>query len=104
MKKPYQIEALRAVKRLEEMAGEGNPAIQMVLPMAEMVGWLHKGVGELIRQAGLQLIQLLMEEEVRQLVGERSQSMPERTANRWGSERGVCPKGAEYQWGKDPLE
>jgi putative transposase len=90
MKKPYQIEALRAVKRLEEMAGDGNPAIQMVLPMAEMVGWLHKGVGELIRQAGLQLIQLLMEEEVRQLVGERSQSMPERTANRWGSERGYC--------------
>jgi putative transposase len=90
MKKPYQIEALRAVKRLEEMAGDGNPAIQMVLPMAEMVGWLHKGVGELIRQAGLQLIQLLMEEEVRQLVGERSQCMPERTANRWGSERGYC--------------
>jgi putative transposase len=90
MKKPYQIEALRAVKQLEEMAADGNPAIQMVLPMAEMVGWLHKGVGELIRQAGLQLIQLLMEEEVRHLVGERSQSMPERTANRWGSERGYC--------------
>jgi putative transposase len=90
MKKPYQIESLRAVKRLEEMAGEGNPAIQMVLPMAEMVGWLHKGVGELIRQAGLQLIQLLMEEEVKLLVGERSQSLPERTANRWGSERGYC--------------
>jgi len=90
MKKPYQIESLRAVKRLEEMAGEGNPAIQMVLPMAEMVGWLHKGVGELVRQAGLQLIQLLMEEEVRLLVGKRSQSLPERTANRWGSERGYC--------------
>lgn len=90
MKKPYQIESLRAVKRLEEMAGEGNPAIQMVLPMAEMVGWLHKGVGELVRQAGLQLIQLLMEEEVKLLVGERSQSLRERTANRWGTERGYC--------------
>jgi transposase-like protein len=90
MKKPYQIKALQAVKQLEEMAADGNPAVQMVLPMAEMVGWLHKGVGELIRQAGLQLIQLLMEEEVRHLVGERSQSMPERTANRWGSERGYC--------------
>ena len=90
MKKPYQIESLRAVKRLEERAGEGNPAIQMVLPMAEMVGWLHKGVGELIRQAGLQLIQLLMEEEVRHLVGERNQSMPERTVSRWGRERGYC--------------
>jgi putative transposase len=90
MKKPYQIESLRAVKRLEEMAADGSPAVQMVLPMAEMVGWLHKGVGELVRQAGLQLIQLLMEEEVRHLVGERSRSTPERTANRWGSERGYC--------------
>jgi transposase-like protein len=90
MKKPYQIESLRAVKRLEEMAADGNPVVQMVLPMAEMVGWLHKGVGELVRQAGLQLIQLLMEEEVKRLVGERSQSVPERTANRWGRERGYC--------------
>jgi hypothetical protein len=47
--KPYQIEAQRAVKQLEQMAEEGNPAVQMVLPMAEMVGWLRKGVGELIR-------------------------------------------------------
>lgn len=90
MKKPYQIESLRAVKRLEEMAADGNPAVQMVLPLAEMVGWLHKGVGELVRQAGLQLMHLLMEEEVKLLVGERSHLLPERTANRWGSERGYC--------------
>jgi len=90
MKRPYQIESQRAVNRLEEMAADGNPAVQMVLPMAEMVGWLRKGVGELIRQAGLQLIQLLMEEEVKQLVGERSRPAPERTANRWGTERGYC--------------
>jgi hypothetical protein len=49
MKKPYQIESQRAVKQLEAMAADGNPAVQMVLPMAEMVGWLRKGVGELIR-------------------------------------------------------
>jgi len=90
MKKPYQIEAQRAVKELEVMAAEGNPAVQMVLPMAEMMGWLRKGVGELIRQAGLQLMDLLMQEEVRGLVGERSQRQAERTANRWGSERGYC--------------
>lgn len=90
MKKPYQIESQRAVKRLEEMAAEGNPAVQMVLPMAEMVGWLRQGVGELIRQAGLQLVGLLMEEEVRELVGERSQPQTERKANRWGQERGFC--------------
>jgi putative transposase len=88
MKKPYQIESQRAVKELEAMAADGNPAVQMVLPMAEMVGWLRQGVGELIRQAGLRLMDLLMQEEVRELVGERSQRQVERKANRWGSERG----------------
>ena len=90
MKKPYQIEAQRAVKQFEAMAADGNPAVQMVLPMAEMVGWLRQGVGELIRQAGLRLMDLLMQEEVRELVGERSQRQAERKANRWGSERGYC--------------
>jgi hypothetical protein len=90
MNKPYQIEAQRAVKQSEAMAADGNPAMQMMLPMAEMVGWLRKGVGELIRQAGLQLMELLMQEEVRELAGERSQQQPERTASRWGSERGYC--------------
>jgi len=90
MKKPYQIESQRAVKQLAEMAAEGNPAVQMVLPMAETVGWLRKGVGELIRQAGLQLMDLLMQEEVRELAGERSRPQFDRTAQRWGSERGYC--------------
>jgi putative transposase len=72
------------------MAADGNPAVQMMLPLAEMVGWLRKGVGELIRQAGLQLMDLMMQEEVRELVGERSQRQAERTASRWGNERGYC--------------
>jgi hypothetical protein len=90
MKKPYQIESQRAVRQLEEMAADGNPAVQTVLPMAEIVGWLHKGVGALIRQAGLRVMELLMEEEVRERVGERSQPQEDRTANRWGKERGYC--------------
>jgi putative transposase len=90
MKKPYQIEAQRAIKQLDAMAADGNPAVQMMLPMAEMMGWLRKGVGELIRQAGLQLRDLLMQEEVRELAGERSERQSARTANRWGSERGFC--------------
>jgi putative transposase len=90
MKKPYQIESQRAVKQLAEMAADGNPSVQMVLPLAEMIGWLRKGVGELVRQAGLQLMDLLMQEEVREVVGERSQRQMDRTASRWGSERGYC--------------
>jgi transposase-like protein len=58
--------------------------------MAEMLGWLRKGVGELVRQAALELINLFMQEEVRELVGERSHRQPDRTSNRWGSERGYC--------------
>ena len=42
MKKPYQIESQRAVKQLEQMVEDGSPAVQMVLPMAEMVGWLRR--------------------------------------------------------------
>lgn len=90
MKKPYQIESQQAVKRLERMAAEGNPAVQLVLPMVETLGWLRRGVGELIRQAGLQLMELMMEEEVRSLVGERSRAQADRRLNRWGTERGYC--------------
>jgi putative transposase len=90
MKKPYQIAAQRAVKQFAEMAADGNPSVQMVLPMAEMVGWLRKGVGELIRQAGLRLMDLMMQAEVEELAGERSQRQADRTASRWGSERGYC--------------
>jgi putative transposase len=90
MKKPYQIEAQRAVRQFEAMAADGDPAVQMVLPLAEMVGWLRKGVSELVRQAGLQLMDLVMQAEVEGLVGQRSQHQVERTANRWGSERGYC--------------
>ena len=90
MKKPYQIEAQRAVKQLAEMAADGNPSVQMVLPLAEMMGWLRKGVGELVRQAGLQLMDLMMQAEVEELVGKRSERREDRTANRWGSERGYC--------------
>jgi putative transposase len=90
MKKPYQIESQRAIKQLDAMAAERSLAVQMVLPMAEMMGWLRKGVGELVRQAGLQLMDLMMQEEVRELAGERSQRVAERTAHRWGRERGYC--------------
>lgn len=90
MKKPYQIESQRAVKRLEAMAADGNPTVQMLLPMAQMVGWLKKGVNELVLRAGLEVVGLLMDEEVNQLVGERSQPSADREASRWGRERGYC--------------
>jgi hypothetical protein len=54
MKKRYQIEQQRAVQQFRRLATEQNPNVQM-------------------RQAGLELMHLVMEEEVRHLAGDRHQ-------------------------------
>ncbi len=88
MKKQYQIEKQRAVQGFRRMAVEANPAIQMMLPMADIVGMLQQGVGNLMREAGLLLMQQVMDEEVRQLAGDRHQQHDGRKAHRWGTEQG----------------
>ncbi len=90
MKKRYQIEKQRAVQQFRRLATEENPNIQMILPMADIVGLLQQGVGHLLRQAGLELMNLVMDEEVRHLAGERHQQHEGRRAHRWGKEDGYC--------------
>jgi hypothetical protein len=70
MKQQYQIDKQRAVQRFRRLATETNPNIQTVLPLAEIVGLLQEGVGNLMREAGLLLMMGVMEEEVRHVVGE----------------------------------
>jgi len=90
MKRRYQIAGRRAARNFQRMAAKKNPNIQMILPLAEVVSLLQDGVGRLLREAGLALMNLVMEEEVRQLAGERYQQHPERRAHRWGKEAGYC--------------
>ena len=90
MKKRYQIEQQRAVQQFRRLATEQNPNIQMVLPLAEIVGLLQQGVGNLLRQTGLELMHLVMDEEVKSLAGERHEQHPGRRALRWGKEDGYC--------------
>jgi putative transposase len=90
MKRQYQIEQQRAVQQFRRIATEQNPDIQMILPLAEIVGLLQQGVGNLLREAGLALMQTVMEEEVRHLAGERHQQHAGRRAHRWGKEDGYC--------------
>ena len=90
MKKRYQIEQQRAVQQFRKLAAEQNPNIQMILPMADIVGLLQEGVGNLLRQAGLELMHLVMDEEVKSLAGERHQQHEGRRARRWGKEDGYC--------------
>jgi transposase-like protein len=90
MKKRYQIEQQRAVQQFRRIATDQNPNIQMILPLADIVGLLQEGVGNLLREAGLALMQAVMEEEVRHLAGERHQQHEARRAHRWGKEDGYC--------------
>ncbi|MGH9695353.1 MAG: IS256 family transposase [Bryobacteraceae bacterium] len=90
MKRRYQIEQQRAVNEFRQLATKENPNIQMALPLTEIVGLLQQGVGHLLREAGLALMGLVMEEEVRQVAGERHQQHAERRAHRWGKEDGYC--------------
>jgi transposase-like protein len=84
------MEQQRAVQQFRRIATEQNPNIQMILPLAEIVGLLQQGVGNLLREAGLALMQTVMDEEVRHLAGERHQQHEGRRAHRWGKEDGYC--------------
>jgi transposase-like protein len=90
MQKRYQIDKQCAVQQFRRIATETNPDIQMILPLAGIVGMLQEGVGHLMREAGLLLMMGVMEEEVRHVVGERSVPNADRQASRWGKERGYC--------------
>jgi len=90
MKRRYQIEQQRAAQQFRRLATEQNPNIQMVLPLAEIVSMLQQGVGNLLRQTGLELMHLVMDEEVKSLAGERHQQHEGRRAHRWGKEDGYC--------------
>ena len=90
MKRQYQIEQQRAVQQFRRLASEQNPNIQMILPLAEIIGLLQEGVGNLLRETGLALMQVVMEEEVKHLAGERHEQHQGRRAHRWGKEDGYC--------------
>ena len=90
MPQRYQIHRQKAIQKFRHLVAEQNPTIQLLLPMSEVVSLLQEGVGNLLREAGLQLMCLIMEEEVRQLAGERNRPDRQRRAYRWGNEAGHC--------------
>ena len=88
MKKRYQIDREKAVRRFESQAAGGDHEVQLHVPLKQIAAALQEGVGELMRQAGLELMQLIMEDEVRQLAGERCQRREDEQGYRWGREQG----------------
>ena len=86
MKKPYQIAAGRAVQRVRQWAEEKNPAVQLMLPMIEILALAKQGAGALVREAGLRVILLAIQQEADALTGALHQHGPDRQALRWSRE------------------
>ena len=88
MKKRYQIDREDAVRRFRRQAQESEQELQLHLPLQEVAAAWQEGVGHLMRQAGLELMQLIMDNEVRQTAGERYQRRAPQQPFRWGREKG----------------
>ena len=88
MKKRYQIDREQAARQFHKQAEESGQELQLHLPLKEVAAALQQSVGELMRQAGLELMQLIMDNEVRQLAGEHYQRRQAEQPYRWGREQG----------------
>ena len=88
MKKRYQIDREQAVGNFQEQAKHSEESLQLTLPLKEVAAALQEGVGRLLRDAGLELMQLVMDNEVRQLAGERYERRAPEQPYRWGREQG----------------
>lgn len=88
MKQPYQIAAGRALQRMRQWAEENNPTVQLLLPMVEILALAKRSAGELVREAGLRVILLAIQQEADALTGVRHQRGADRQALRWSRENG----------------
>ena len=85
MKKAYQKQTKK-----EEVQPAEERAVQIALPMAEVLTSIEQGLGELVRKVGRMFIESVLEAEVEQLAGARSCRFQSRQAYRWGVEQGSC--------------
>jgi len=90
MKKRYQIRKQQAVERFQSWAASRKEPLQLSFPTADIAELTQQSLGELLRSVGKLFIETVMEDEVEQLVGERSQPNASRQAYRWGRESGFC--------------
>jgi len=79
------------MQRFEASLRENQEPVHLLLPSLEIALAMKQGVGTLIRQAGLQLMQLVMEWDVEQMLGPRYQQAEGRSGWRWGKEKGLVP-------------
>lgn len=90
MKRRYQISKKVAAERFRRWAESNAVPIQLTFPTAGIAELAQQSLGDLLRSVGKAFIQTVMENEVIDLVGARSQPSAERSAYRWGTEAGFC--------------
>jgi putative transposase len=90
VKRQYQISKRRAAERFEQWAKSNPVPIQLTFPTAGIAELAQHSLGDLLRSVGRIFIETVMESEVRDLVGVRSEPNAERGAYRWGKETGFC--------------
>jgi putative transposase len=100
MKKRYQIDKQRAAQQFRKQAGASTENLQLALPLPEVLAQVQKGLMSLALAAFTGLAQEMMNWEVTQLVGPKSQPQAGRDNVRWGTQTGYCVVGGQ----KVPLE
>jgi transposase-like protein len=90
LKKTYQISRRQAAEKFRKLALSSPIPIQLTFPMAEVAEMAQASLGDLLRGVGKIFIETVMEAEVEQLAGKRSQPNRQRNIYRWGSEQGYC--------------
>lgn len=94
MGKSYQRKTKRSRRKMKKLDGKavtvnlenGQAALQMVLPMSQMLFDVAKSIEQTASQAGLLMMKALIDEEVEQLTGQRYEHNQDRNAVRWGSD------------------
>jgi putative transposase len=90
LKKTYQISRRHAAEKFRKFALSSSVPIQMTFPMPDVVELAQASLGDLLRGVGKIFIESVMQAEVEQLAGKRSQPNPQRNIYRWGVEDGYC--------------
>ena len=90
MKKQYQITQRRAAEQFAAWAKTNEVPVQLTIPTVGIAELTQQSLGSLLRTVGKMFIESVMESEVEQLAGKRSERLVGRGAYRWGSEEGFC--------------
>jgi putative transposase len=100
MKKPYQIQKLRALKNFREQSAASSSPIQFAMPIPEVVRLAQQGLMSLALTAFVQVAEQMMDWDVASLVGPKNQAQADRASFRWGHQTGYCVVGGQ----KVPLQ